>query len=168
MFLFPSTLSSTITCVSVDAQQLSAVDHSEVSGVADGGHFPLRPPYQRRPHPSSLQLRWGISVFEILMHRNLSGPLFPPTVQGFHFSLGALLAAAIPPLLEGSLLLGNKSLVLWDLSHGSGRPHQFFLLWNRGGAGLGPPHIRAQLNGETLGQLFFPVWCSNLDSHLRI
>ena len=73
-----------------------------------------------------------------------------------------------PPLLEGSLLLGNKSLVPWDLSHGSGRPRQPFLLWNRGGAGLGPPHIRAQLSGETLGQLFFPVWCFNLDSRLRI
>ena len=96
MFLFPSTLSSTIIYMSVDAQHLSAVDHSEVSGVVDDGHFPLKPPYQRRPHPSSLQLRWGMSLFEILMHRNLSGPLFPPTVQGLHFSLGTLLAVPIP------------------------------------------------------------------------
>ena len=103
MFLFPPTLSSTIIYMSVDTQQLPAVNHSEASGftssprgVVEGGHFPLKPPYQRQPHPFSLQLRWGISVFEILMHRNLSGALFLPTVQGLNFSLGALVAAPIP------------------------------------------------------------------------
>lgn len=165
MFLFPSTLSSTITYVSVDAQQLSAVDHSEVSGVADGGHFP--PHHTRGGCIPLLYSSDGRIRFEVRMHRSLSGPSFP-LQSGAPFSLGALLAAATPPLLEGSLLLGSKSLVPWDLSHGSGRPHQSFLLRSRGGAGLGPPHIRAQLNGETLGQLFFPVWCSNLDSRLRI
>lgn len=34
MFLFPSTLSSTIIYMSVDAQQLSAVNHSEASGFS--------------------------------------------------------------------------------------------------------------------------------------
>lgn len=84
MFLFPSTLSSTITYVSVDAQQLSAVDHSEVSGVADGGHFPLRPPHQRRPHPSSLQLRWAYQVWSTDAQKPLWA-FIAPAVRGSIF-----------------------------------------------------------------------------------
>lgn len=33
----------------------------------------------------------------------------------------------------------------------------------QGGAGLGPPQIRAQLKGEALGKAHPAVWCSNLE-----
>lgn len=125
----------------------SSPSPSSVWVVQEG--FPAEAMLPRWPHPSSLQLEWGISLYEIDAQKSLWTFLLifsqGPIVSFFsctHFSSHS-------PLLESSSLLRIKGLVPWDLSHSFGGLHQPFPLGIRGGAGLGSAGIRAQLKGDS-------------------